>query len=244
MNAGGTLDPRDAALMTSCPALAVPRFSPLPPMDPGQRIVLAANGIFLHVKRDWLDCTHRVAAWPPGMPLPYGAVEERLTLAFGKIPLALLAEFIAQGRAALPHEIAGAIVFDGATGETRLVRLDAIDSGAGHIRYRMPALPSTEALAVDLHTHGRLPSFFSRQDDADDAGGVKIAGVFGNLGRERPSACFRLCLNGVFKALPVPEALADPPGTAGLDRAPACPTLAALGFFEEFGDALPPLPFA
>ena len=230
-----TLDPRDAALLASCPALVVPRFSPLPSMQPGQRILLARNGVFLQVKREWMACTHRVVRWPAGMPLPYGEVEEGLELAFGKIPLALLAQFVERGRAALPNEIAGGIVYDSTNGETRLVRFEAIRSGRGHIAYRLPDLPPTQAIAVNLHTHGVLPSFFSAEDDHDDRGGVKIAGVFGDLDRSRPSACFRLCLNGVFKDLPIPESLADPPGpwAAPLEGARAWPTLSAWGFFGE-----------
>ena len=63
----------------------------------------------------------------------------------------------------------------------------------------MPPLARDESIAVDLHTHGCLPAFWSATDDVDDRS-VKVAGVFGNLNREQPSAAFRLVLNGMYQA--------------------------------------------
>ena len=37
----------DAALQAACPVVIAPRFGPLPDMDPGQRLVVAANGLFV-----------------------------------------------------------------------------------------------------------------------------------------------------------------------------------------------------
>ena len=55
------IDPRDAALQRTCPTVAAPRFGTLPEMENGQRVVVAANGVFIQVKLDWLDCTLRIA---------------------------------------------------------------------------------------------------------------------------------------------------------------------------------------
>jgi PRTRC genetic system protein A len=71
----------------------------------------------------------------------------------------------------------------------------------------MPVLQDGEEIAVDLHTHGRLPAWFSATDDADDRG-IKIAGVFGHLHEPVPTAAFRLVLNGWTKALPHPASVA------------------------------------
>ena len=41
------MDARDAALQAASPVVIAPRFGPLPDMDPGQRLVVAANGLFV-----------------------------------------------------------------------------------------------------------------------------------------------------------------------------------------------------
>ena len=58
-----------------------------------------------------------------------------------------------------------------------------------------------ETVAVDLHTHGRGPAFWSADDDRDDQG-IAVAGVFGLLDQPAPMACFRLVINGLYKTLP------------------------------------------
>ena len=41
------MDMRDLALQAACPVVAAPRFGPPPDMENGQRILLAANGVFV-----------------------------------------------------------------------------------------------------------------------------------------------------------------------------------------------------
>lgn len=57
-----------------------------------------------------------------------------------------------------------------------------------------------ETVAVDLHTHGRAPAFWSHEDDRDDQG-IEVAGVFGLLDQPRPSACLQLVINGFYQPL-------------------------------------------
>lgn len=202
------MDARDLALQASCPVLAVPRFGALPPMDNGQRILIAANGLFVQVRLDWLDCIQQLAP-ATGFPLPYGSVQERMSFAFGRLPIHLIEQFIAAGRGRLPDETAGALVYSRTRASLRLVVYPPVSASPGHITYGVPAMAADESLAVDLHTHGRLPAFWSRTDDCDDTG-IKIAGVFGDLHRPQPSAAFRLVLNGSYRALPHPwQAVAD-----------------------------------
>ena len=42
-------DPRDAALQRACPTVPAPRFGLLPEMQNGQRLLIAANGVFVQV---------------------------------------------------------------------------------------------------------------------------------------------------------------------------------------------------
>jgi len=202
-NAGETeQDARDRALQASCPVLAVPRFGELPPMGNGQRVLIAANGLFVQVRLDWLDCIQQLAP-ATGVPLPYGAMQERMVFAFGRLPIRLMEQFVAAARERLPNETAGALVYSRARADLRLVVHPPLSASPGHVTYGLPAMAADESLAVDLHTHGRLPAFWSPTDDRDDTG-IKIAGVFGDLHRQRPSAEFRLVLNGTFRALPHP----------------------------------------
>ena len=78
-----------------------------------------------------------------------------------------------------------------------------LDVGRGHVHYRIDDLREGEVLAVDLHSHGLHGAFWSAKDDRDD-NGVRVCGVFGNLDRARPTARFRLVLNGHFVNLPNP----------------------------------------
>lgn len=202
------VDARDVALQASCPVLAAPRFGELPPMDNGQRILVAANGVFVQVKLDWLDCIQRLAP-ATGFPLPYGSVQERMAFAFGRLPIDLIERFIAAGRERLPDETAGALVYSRSSASLRLVVHPPVSASPGHITYGVPAMTVDETLAVDLHTHGRLPAFWSATDDRDDTG-IKIAGVFGDLHQPKPSARFRLVLNGMYRVLPHPwQAVAE-----------------------------------
>lgn len=203
-----TINPRDAAIAISCPVVAMPRFGTLAPHASGQRMLLARNGLFVQMRTPWLDCTTRVAE--VGMHLPYGAAAEAITFAFGVIPLGLLEQFSVAARKAMPNEAAGALVYDVRTGALRLTMHEAIEVGPGHVRYRIEALADDELLAIDLHSHGRLEAFWSHEDDRDDQG-VRVCGVFGNLDRERPTARFRLVLNGMFRELPHPWAV-EPAG--------------------------------
>jgi PRTRC genetic system protein A len=196
-------DPRDAALRASCPCIGMPIFSGLEGMAPGQRLLVGTNGLFVQVKTPWLEVTTRIAAIAQGLALPFGEVQEGLHFAFGVIPIALLDRFVRVAREALPNEAAGALIFDQRTGGLSLRMHRAVHAGPGHIDYRIEDLDAHELLAVDLHTHGCSAAFWSNRDDRDDMG-VRVCGVFGHLDRARPSAKFRLALNGMFRDLPCP----------------------------------------
>ncbi|MBW3512035.1 PRTRC system protein A [Janthinobacterium sp. NKUCC06_STL] len=197
------LDPRDIALQAACPVVAAPRFGQLATMDAGQRIVLAANGVFVEVKLSWLSCLVRVGSTHRKLALPYGDVQERVEFAFGMIPRRLVTAFVEEGRRRLPNELAGGLIYSSKSGLLRLRLFEEQYVDQCRVDYRMPALASDEVLAVDLHTHGGAPAYFSSDDDHDDKG-FKVAGVFGNLDAVNPSARFRLVIGGFFVPLPNP----------------------------------------
>ena len=218
-------DPRDEALQHACPVLAAPLFGVLPAMENGQRVIVASNGVFVQVKRDWLDCVERLGGIDAALPLPYGKMIPSVCFTFGTIPIALLDAFIAAGRAGLPNEIAGGLIYSPQRTTLRLAIYEPLHSSAHGIEYRIPSLARDESIAVDLHTHGVLPAFWSGTDDVDDRS-VKVAGVFGNLNREQPSAAFRLVLNGMYRSLVHPWQSS----AQQVDTDKHWPTLNALGF--------------
>ena len=162
------LDPRDQALLAACPVVAAPRFGKLPEMANGQRIIVARNGWFVQTRLDWLDSITALGLDAPAMRLPYGEVQEHLRFSFGPLPIKLIEEFVAYGREHLPNEVAGVLIYSRSTGRLRLEFCDAEWSSPVRIDYRRPPMARDETVAVDLHTHGRGPAFWSADDDRDD----------------------------------------------------------------------------
>ena len=79
-------DPRDEALQRACPVLAAPLFGVLPAMENGQRVIVASNGVFLQIKRDWLDCVERLGGIDTAIPLPYGKITPSVRFTFRNDP--------------------------------------------------------------------------------------------------------------------------------------------------------------
>jgi PRTRC genetic system protein A len=196
------MDICDVALQASCPVIAAPRFGELPDMANGQRIIVAANGLFVQVRLDWLDCIQRLTPDAPAMRLPYGVVQERLKFSFGRLPILLIETFVEAGRQQLPNEVAGALIYSRQTGALRFALCESLHASPGQVRYTVPPMEAEETIAVDLHTHGSGMPFWSADDDRDDQG-IKIAGVFGCL-HQTPRAAFRLVMNGMYRPLAHP----------------------------------------
>lgn len=195
--------PRDIALQSAMPTVMAPRFSPLDELDlPGRRLVMAENGTWLETRREWLYSRLQVGQ-PCPVPLPYGQVTEALRFSFGKLPRAIIAQFIEHAREQLPNECAARVIWNSHTSQWTLKRRDDVISvSPGHVNMHLPPLGEREHLIMDLHSHGITEAFFSRTDNKDDRGEVKISGVVGNLEGGEVTTAFRLCLAGVFVSLP------------------------------------------
>lgn len=194
------MDARDQALQASCPVIAAPRFGSLPPMGNGQRVIVARNGTFIQTRLDWLDCILAMGQQCNAIRLPYGEVTEHLRFRFGVLPITLIEDFVARARRRLPDEAAGVLIYSRTTGGLRLAMCDAQSVSPVHIHYRRPPMGRGETVAVDLHTHGSSPPFWSDEDNRDDMG-IAVAGVFGLLHQPAPTARFRLVVNGFHKPL-------------------------------------------
>lgn len=198
------VDPRDRALQSVTPTVMVPRYTDLEELEtPGQRLLMAANGVWLEVCRAWLYVRMLVAE-APIVPVPYGQVTGAMRFKCGGLPKALVSRFIEEASGRCPNECAAWVVWNQKTGAWRLQMLEEISSGLAHVENILPTLADDEHMVIDLHSHGVIPegAFFSSEDNADDTGDCKIAGVVGNLDREGITTAFRLCVNGVFIPLP------------------------------------------
>jgi len=52
-------------------------------------------------------------------------------------------------------------------------------------------------VAVVVHSHGKIPTYFSKMDDASEDDGF-IFGVIGNLDKPDPTCAFRVGDRGLF----------------------------------------------
>ena len=193
------MNPVDFALQGSFPSVMVPTREPVAPMSgPGERLLVASNGVFLEIGRPWVRLVRRLALFAWGTPVPYGEVAEQTELLCGSVPAELVVEFARMARAALPNEAGAWIVWDAVTGLFRLVPLPSLSHGPGHLHYERPHLRDGEWLVVDCHSHGQSRAYFSTTDDRDDQHDVKLALVLGNCDGV-PSMTLRLCAKGRFE---------------------------------------------
>lgn len=196
----------DLALLRAAPVAVVPKhgqFSPLE--DNGHRFLLAADGLYLEARRPWLHFVHRLAR-QEAVAMPFGTIEPRITLAFERLSYAMahIRQFALSARREAPNEWADMIVWNAHTGDLSDLNVEIEEATPTAVRYKCRELQEHESVALDLHSHGHLPAFFSDTDNQDDAGSVKIAGVIGDLDKPTPSAAFRLCVLGLYLPIAVP----------------------------------------
>lgn len=189
-------DPRDRALLAATPTLMAPRFGRLPPVEVGQhRFVVGANGLFVQARTKAMDVTLRIASTPM---LPYGALQENVSLAGGPLPYRLYREMVERACRASPTEWAGVVVYDGR--EYRLIEPVLDEASLGSITYRTSAYDD-EAVALDIHSHGRGDSFFSETDNQSDTG-IYLAAVLGRChSPESVTVKVRVVVRGIFYAV-------------------------------------------
>lgn len=88
----------DQNLQFLCPTVMVPRFEQLQPLDAnGHRFLAAGDGLWIEVKRSWLNARMPIASSP--LRLPYGMVEPVVDFRFGRGLLPLLERFTLEARA-------------------------------------------------------------------------------------------------------------------------------------------------
>lgn len=177
----------DELLLATLPLVPVPQAGIGFANEPGVRLLVARNGVFIEGDNDAMSVRLKVGEWLDAhLRTPFGEVDPSVQHQW-KVPQPDLQRwrnaFIEQARAAWPMETAACVYFNRVTGHWRYDGKIAIDASRSHVRYR-PAPGPDEVVIFDLHSHGALPAFFSPVDDADDradGGAVKVAFVFGRV---------------------------------------------------------------
>jgi PRTRC genetic system protein A len=190
------MDQRDEVIQTVTPLVAVPSFAHLAHLhEVGQRYLVGRYGLMLEVRRPWFH-----GLWPTGTKAkgtyPYGDTKPFMKLLCGPLPMEFLQRFEREAASWSPSEHATWITWHEVTGVWTYRELKVSQRGPHCIQYERPTLEEDEHLVLDLHSHGDGHAFFSPQDDADDLGEVKIAGVLGKCRHPRNSWCFRMVALG------------------------------------------------
>ena len=186
------LNKLDAMLQGVCPCVMVRRYEELALLEAdGHRFLIGGDALHVEVRRPWLHAILKVVDSP--VPLPYGQPPllfsiniERQALVGG------LQHFIRRARDVSPQEHAAWLTFDPNGGTLGYVEPEVIARGTAHIQYHRPDATASCLPAVDCHSHGLLPAFFSHTDERDDrSDDAKLAFVVGSLFEARPTIAMR-----------------------------------------------------
>lgn len=196
------MDPRDIALQSTMPAVMVPLFGKFDPLaTPGNRILNAKDGIWIEARRPGIYSRQPVAL-QNSVAMPYGTVTPTLETAFSNLG-ETISQFVEFARQSLPNEVAMALIWDDRTETLTGQVLEPVSSSPGHITYKRPDLTAGQHVVVDIHSHGCTRAFFSRTDNKDDRGDLKIAIVVGNVDQPNPTVEARLCTLGHYLPLSI-----------------------------------------
>lgn len=204
-----TLDPRDRILQGHTPAIMMPRYGTLAPLEkPGHRFIVAEDGVWLEAHRPWIHVRALLAPAHEEHRMPFGRIAEDLgyggreldaKYAFTNEDMQRVCSlFLYDARRAMPDEFAAWAVWDERTRRLFYRAMVAREASPGGITFNRPQLEDHEHLAIDLHSHGTMEAFFSATDDADDRGEIKLSIVAGTLDGERATFAKRLCVLGLF----------------------------------------------
>ena len=185
----------DRLAFEATPVITVPRYSPLPALQIGQRrYLVASDGVYIEARSRALHACVQMAGWVA--PTPFGEIVPFAKPVAGPIPPPMLQRFMALAAAASPAEAAALIVLR--HGRYELIHPGGQQAGVGRISYSTRGIDPLDVL-VDMHSHGRMAAFFSTQDDADDLANPSpcfFAMVFGRVDSCRQQIECRTVVNG------------------------------------------------
>ena len=184
----------DQITVKNFPLIAAPQSDVVEtPSKAGIRYVVARNGLWRAIDKSWLSALTPVALDPDAV-IPYGRVAQTVKFLCGMPPASLWREFAAVAKTALPNEVAVAMVWNSMTDCWRLAVRESIEANGGYVHYQEAELNEDEEMVVDIHSHGHHPAFFSKTDDSDDFGSIKVAAVLGRVGTVAAQLVARLML--------------------------------------------------
>jgi PRTRC genetic system protein A len=195
----------------------------LPPYDAqAYQYILAGNGVFVRTETPFFEAIIPVVACTVrGLP----SLQFRFRLKVSRIPGRLLTTALAVARRArrLDGELNEVLYHFHHQGQT--VQLKRPRQRATRTSIIAPG-SNDQAILCELHSHGEMPAFFSRTDDADEQG-ARIYAVVGRLDTA-PEIRVRLGVYGYWHPLPVAAVFT---GTAGFkdlylnkEKHPPCPS--------------------
>lgn len=168
----------DGVILDACPLIAAPQSGCVErPERHGTRFIAAHGGLYREVSTPWLYSLLPASRVGVDGGIPYGKVRPCVELLCGPVPVTLVREFLALAQQAMPNEAAALIVWNAEKRSWRLAPRLSRYASAVKIDYDEPMLEAGEVAVVDIHSHGAGKAFFSSEDNADDAGGIKICVV-------------------------------------------------------------------
>lgn len=206
---------REKLLLAQLPLVAVPPETRIERLDKnGQRLLVAGNGIFIEVRRDWLYAIRSCGGLDADLQTPFGPFQEVTELAGKRIPRALVDAFVERARAASPKEVGALITYDLVLRRWALRMNRSLSASADALSYEIPDLASSEHRCVDIHSHGEAPAFLSSTDRRDTRGTTAVVMVAGKVSEPKADIIAYLYLQGMPFVIPWPESgdiAADPP---------------------------------
>jgi PRTRC genetic system protein A len=199
----------DRVFQGHTPVVMVPKLgSYVALQESGSRFLLAADGLWLEARRDWIHVVWPVAQCQD-VAIPCGALRARVDLAFTKLPEKFIAQFVEDARAFSPNEVGAVVIWSSEQQALRYELCETVVAGVGHLQARWPQLEPHEHVVLDLHSHGPLSAFFSDVDRRDTGADVRLCGVVGRLDEPVAELCLSVFAGGL-------EIKVDAPQVAGL----------------------------
>jgi PRTRC genetic system protein A len=185
----------------------------LPPYDAqAYQYILAGNGVFVRTETPFFEAIIPVASCTVrGLP----SLQFRFRLKVSRIPGRLLTTALVVARRArrLDGELNEVLYHFHHQGQT--VQLKRPRQRATRTSIIAPG-HSDQAILCELHSHGEMPAFFSRTDDADEQG-VRIYAVVGRLDTA-PEIRLRLGVYGYWHPLPLTAVFTGAAGFKDLNK--------------------------
>lgn len=177
------MNKRDLLIEKYFPTVMAPKYEEITPCEHGMtRLIIAEDGLYIETKRVWGSLIKKL--WHSDRKLPYGRMEEVDTFIYAvrKAQSIIQEEVIpiAAGFADNNQEWAGQIVYTTKGFKYLPVEFEATSVKAS---YELPKLAEGEEYFMDIHSHGKMPPFFSPIDNEDDKGGVRVCLVLGNFSK-------------------------------------------------------------